>query len=253
MSAYSVAVLADNPLHYWRFNDPGGQLALDLGSSPAPLSAFLYKASIGYTGPVSDGGSFYTTNQAVFVQQDPRPIAVPLTVEGWYWQQQYVGREQKIFTTESTATPYNGLGIGIAAGGQAETFCSASALVEVGPRPLFHWYHVAATHTGAQRTLFVNGVQVAQAPNVLAGGNGVFTCGAESFTYAHYAEGFISEVAMYAGVLSGARLLAHFNAADQPTFPPTYKLFAPVGPTVPSVTFSSDLLVQILGAVRKVF
>lgn len=253
MGAYSAEVLADAPSHYWRFADPGGQLARDIGSAQLDLAAYQYRATVGYTGPVSDGGSFFCTAQAAFVQLDAVLVTVPITLEAVFWQHQVLGREQKILATESSASGYNGLGIGMSAAGKPECFCSNSALVSPTTPTLQSWLHIVATHTGAQRKLYVNAINVATDGNVLATGSGGLCVGARAIDIAQYAEGCIGECAVYPSALSPARVTAHYLAIDQQFLRPVYRLFAAPNPAGGSGPTTSAEIDSILNAVRRTY
>src|SRR5690348_3892373 len=84
MSAYLSAVLADNPFHYWRHGESGGQVAIDVAGFPLYLSGH---GGHGYTGPVSDGGAMWcdgSVNKGSVSGQTLHLIA-PVTVELWFW------------------------------------------------------------------------------------------------------------------------------------------------------------------------
>lgn len=66
-AAYAQVVLADNPTHYWRLNDPSGPEAVDIGSSPSNGS--YINCTLGQGGLVPGGGSvLFTPSQPSTVQ-----------------------------------------------------------------------------------------------------------------------------------------------------------------------------------------
>jgi hypothetical protein len=246
-------VLADTPRHYWRFSDPGGQLARDLGSSKLALHAGFYTARLGYSGPVSDGGSAFFTDQGVlWYPKNDIAYAAPLTLECWFWQTFDNGAEQKVFTTENGAT-YQGLGIGMAAGRKPECFGFNSAVVSGAAIPLNTWVHIVGRHDGTTRDLLVNGVLVGSGLQAFTNGNGDISTGGRATDRASYAEGFVSEVAMYGAVLSTARCLAHYNAADNVSGFPTYQPEGSQSPTTGAPVFGVTDVTEILAAVKKTF
>jgi hypothetical protein len=253
MSAYSSAVLADAPRHYYRFSDPGGQIARDIGSSPLTLHAGFYLAQLGYTGPVSDGGSAFFTDLGVLWYPHPDlAYAAPLTLECWFYQHFDNGAEMKIVSTENAVT-YQGLGIGFAVGRKPECFGFGTAVVAAAAVPLNTWTHIVARHNGASKDLLVNGVLVGSALQAFANGNGPFVVGAQYPNRTLYIEGMVSEVAVYGSALPTARCLAHYNAADQISAFPVYRPNGTQDAGTGAPTFSSDDIAAIYRAVHHTF
>ncbi|MCL4789693.1 MAG: immunoglobulin domain-containing protein [Verrucomicrobia bacterium] len=86
--------------------------------------------------------------------------------------------------------------------------------------PAGTWYHLVLTYDGTTAALYMNGVQVTNAPaayvpNVSA----AFTVGCRSDNTFHF-PGEAAEAAMYTTALSPAQVAAHYNAAT--TAPATY-------------------------------
>lgn len=245
MSAYSAAVLADAPLHYWRMSDPGGQVARDLGSSPLALHAGFYLARLGYTGPVSDGGSVFLTDQGVmWFPSASISYTQPLSLELWFWQTFDNGAEMKLLSTENNAT-YQGLGIHMSTGRKPGIFGFNSSLDSAGAIALNTWVHIVVRHDSTTRDVLVNGVLQASGAQAFTNGSGMISVGARGSDRTNFTEGFIGEVAMYNSILSTARCLAHYNAADQKTAFPTYQPEGTQSASTGAPTYSASDVTQI--------
>ena len=94
-----------------------------------------------------------------------------------------------------------------------------------GTATLDQWSHVVGVWDGTTAKLYVNGVDTA-APNTGAGGYSASTTA--NFSVGSYEDGatacnsFLDEIAFYPSALSGAKILAHYNAASS-TVPGAYR------------------------------
>lgn len=115
------------------------------------------------------------------------------------------------------------------------------------------WHQVVGTYDGTNIRLYVDGALSQTAAKL-----GPITVnrpvgiGAEPGGGTLAFEGAIAEVSIYAATLSGARVSAHFAAADQlvpPVFSASGGLFGGAGSQTPYL----GILNQILASVRKVY
>jgi RHS repeat-associated protein len=222
-SMYASAVLGDSPRGYWRLGETFGAVAGD--SSP-------YGNSGAYGGGftlVQPGALANDPNYSVRLDGSSGNVAVPanaslnvgatVTIEAWIDKTSAtIGPIVEYGNTSSYGVHlwnyptwdalYVNLvdtaGVGHAIQSPAGTFTTNA------------WYHVAAVYDGAYGTLYVNGVQVArnnlgsfvpQTTYALNIGKRPLTSGLAYFT------GLIDEAAVYAGALSPARILAHYQAS----------------------------------------
>jgi hypothetical protein len=258
VSAYSTAVLADSPFDYWRCADPDGQIAYDLGSDHKALAARNYEAKLGYTGPISDGGAFYSTNQGPLWFLDAVAWAPPITLEVIYWQQMIFNRQQKIITLEASDLTYNGPSINIETSGKPSLASGGSTLVGANVASKQAWHHLVAVFTSSGRTLYMDAISQASDAVVMPSGNGYRSLGCRGIDLLAWCEGFISEAAVYKSALSPTRINAHFLAIDNVPSNPIYK--GPGGSVggVPVfiVTDVNSILTDVsavLAAVQKTF
>lgn len=207
---------------------------------------------LGYTGPNSDGGSAIFTLSSALWEVDHRNITVPLTLEAVFFQHNIDSKLQVVFTTEinGVGTP---CGMGLDATGKPY-MSNTGTLIAGAAAPTFnHWHHMVAVHTGANRTLYVDAVQVATQANVVGTLTGSFSVGARPPASDQFAEMFISEVAFYNTALSAGRVTAHYAALDNLSSKPVFKPYGAYNPATAQSTFTSQDVQDILSAVRKTF
>lgn len=114
------------------------------------------------------------------------------------------------------------------------------------------WHHVVGTYDGANARLWVDGVNTASVAVAtdMSGNHQIFLAQSSGGTGSNV---LLSDLAIYSTVLSGARILAHFNAADQVNTLPVFKgVGAGLGTTGVPTTQLTDLA-DVLRSVRKTF
>jgi len=215
VSAYSSAVLADAPVHYWRMADPGGGIAHDIGSSPHHLHGLGSAISqpLGYSGPISDGGAMDLCLDGQYANTG-NPVTIvadPLTVELWYWNWQGLASTRDLIQIQSanqialfhSATQWSWLYNGV-------TLSTNNGFTEQA------WHHIVASHGGGNSRLYIDSnpfgpSAVALQANVSA----IMELSANAALGPNWGGGYFAEVAIYNVALSQARVSAHFVAADQ--------------------------------------
>lgn len=252
MSAYLTAVLADNPIHYWRCCDPATGVLNDVGSVPIALITNANFASLGFSGPVSDGGSFYSDSNDDAVFRDTENWSTPLTLELWFWQHYVRGQTQALFDIEQAGVTALILPFVISSGA-LQVNAGASHLTTTTFPQIQRWHHLVVTRSASLTTIYLDSVNIgsfasaaqASVPCQFALGAAV---GDTSISSANF-----SEVALYSSALSSARVAAHYAAADRRSQPPVGNA---AGGTSGSGVSVSDpnyvgILQQILQAVRS--
>jgi Concanavalin A-like lectin/glucanases superfamily len=226
VSAYSTAVLADAPTHYWRCADPGGRLLHDIGSTPRVLTLGTSPDCTPYSGPVSDGGSAQFEQVSGADNFDTELNGAPATIECWFWQVHRRGVIQGVFDCDQVGVTTI-LRVGMNATGHVVCNVALSNFISPGVMSTQAWHHLAATRTGVLTTLYVDGVAVntlasgAQGPVSTAFELGGDT-GASLGNPTSFCSGAIAEAAFYQTALSAARIAAHFAAADNVASRPVY-------------------------------
>jgi RHS repeat-associated protein len=207
-STYAQAVLADNPVRYYRFGETSGTTAVD--SSPSGVNGtYTGYAALGATGALSGD-----TNKAVDANAATNGNAVvtaPVaglpagnsarTVEGWF---KSTGRYQHMAGYSGFAITVEQFGTLTLSTGIDSLGASVPYSVEDG-----NWHHTAATFDGTTARLYLDGVAVGSKPMTLsATPTGTTTI---STTY-----GTSDEHAIYNTALSPARIAAHWTKAQTP-------------------------------------
>lgn len=224
--SYLSTVIADSPVHFWRCADPGGGVLNDVGSNPVALTLQGSGPLLAYTGPNSDGGSFVITNNNGFMHFDLETLALPFTAEFWVF---------KYYNNNAAMCPFDvvdNAGFTMAefrlgTGGNVQVFTANGTLTYTGPMTTQRWHHIALADDTAGAILYVDGVNQATAGAVAATSkNCYFSMGIEASPVNGLpcAAG-LAEGAIYHTKLSAARILAHFNAADNTAQPPISKQF----------------------------
>jgi hypothetical protein len=227
--AYADAVLADGPALYWRLGEASGTTAANLGSAsgdgtytgtPTLAQPGLLPGDADtcakFNGDYVDGGALTATALGIANNAD-RTIECWLKVEpsgsgGTYRVPWAVGGGSQpaalYIGLSDTASP-TAWEIGLWGGVSSFTM----------PSPVAAARHVALTYAGATKAfeVFVDGVSVhtyTHGANLTTVGAAPFDAGWLRPTAANHWAGWLDEVAVYASVLSGARIAAHFAAAS---------------------------------------
>ncbi|WP_256793606.1 PKD domain-containing protein [Terrabacter sp. Ter38] len=228
IGAYGDAVIADDPVDYWRFGEAGGNLALDGGSAGLDQST---KAGVtwGASGAVSgntaarfDGTSTGQAGTSTLIS-GPDSFAT----EAW------------INTT--TASGGKILGFGNSNQGGSGSYdrhvymTSAGKLVfgiyDGGTRTITtadsfndgQWHHIVASMGSEGMRLYVDGLLQGKQPSVTAGQpyQGYWLVGGDSLggwpdqPSSNFFAGAIDEVAVYGAPLTEAKVRAHYTASGR--------------------------------------
>ena len=225
---YAQAVLADNPLAYWRLGETAGTVAAD-ASSGGRAGAYFGVPSLGAAGALN-GDANTAVGFDGLGQRMEVPFAAALngaqfTAEAWVFPTGGAGRYRGVVSNRDYAAGVSRGWILYAAPDDTWQLWlgdGASSWTRLyGPTvQLNAWTHLVGTFDGTTATLYVNGAPVASAPastfianpsrplRVAAGRN-------ESSPADYWLPGRIDEVAVYGASLAQARVQAHYTASGR--------------------------------------
>ncbi|MEK6277143.1 MAG: LamG-like jellyroll fold domain-containing protein [Actinomycetota bacterium] len=217
-SAYRAAVVADNPVSYWRLGEASGTNAVDEKSANAGTyvnAPTLGAASLLSSEATNKAVGFDGTNDHVRVTNSASlNLTSPVTLEAWIKPTALptAGNFKSVVTkAESYSLQFNGpkLEFTIIQSGVRKRLQAPTGAIQTGVA-----YHVVGTYDGTTQRLYINGSQVASAP--LSGGastssNNVFIGSWSSSS--EFFSGVIDEVAIYGWALSASRVLAHYDSS----------------------------------------
>ncbi len=245
---YVSTVLADNPYHFWRLADPGGQLAHDVGSgTQRALKTTSPFFGLGYSGPNSDGGSAFLDNSTTMVHSTLENISSPVSFELLIWFHNLPAAQTILLShyanLQTTAADH----ILFASGGPNVT--APAVFTEQA------WHHIVGTYgaVGGAK-LYIDGVNVATAAYTGAWGpQAAIVAVASSGVNTLFTSAQLAELAIYHTELSAAQVTAHFNAIDQVANRPVFGAFGQWKSADGSVILSPVDVAAILAAVRKTY
>jgi concanavalin A-like lectin/glucanase superfamily protein len=220
MSAYLDAVIADAPTHYWRLADPGGFLAHDIGSTVQHLIATPSGVvpQLGYSGPVSDGGSSYIGG-AGYETGGAVLLTAPFTLECWDFTSQWNTGGFVLDPDQDTS----GVAIGIDAGPVWAAWYDNAVLHGAAVPSTNTWHHLVGVYGAANVDFYVDAALAATVAFVQATITKVIFVGRRATGSA--INHFVSEAAVYSNkALTAARISAHFAAADNSGQAPIFNL-----------------------------
>jgi Concanavalin A-like lectin/glucanases superfamily/Fibronectin type III domain len=235
-TGYGQTVLTDDPLSYWRLDDPSGPSAVDQRAiNPGLYANGAVQGAPGLLG--SDSGDTAVAldgvNDHVSVSNSTSlsGLSSLITLEAWIKPTSLpaAGSFASVVTkAESYSLQFNGprLELTIMQFGARQRLQAPVGAIVAGQT-----YHVVGTFDGSTRRLYVNGAEVANAPltgGATASSNGLFI-GSWNGSSELFG-GTIDEVAVYGKALSPARVAAHYSdGAGTP--PPPVTVAAPSGLT----------------------
>ena len=221
-SAYVNAVLAANPVAYWRLDEPDGTV----------LNDYLTVHTGVYNGGVTlqqSGYSTFDTNKAAAFNGSSGYAQVPyfedlnstnFSAECWVYPTGGAGNYRSPLSNRDTSTPPGPQGYmfyadfedhwGFWMGGGPASWQGA-----VGPTVVLNqWTHLVGTFDGTTQVLYVNGQMVASQHAVLSSNTQApFNIGAganENPSPTFYWPGRVDEVAIYGAALTTDQVQAHY-------------------------------------------
>lgn len=224
--SYASEVLADTPGGYWKLDESSG-FPQDSSGNGNHITAFLNNApTLGQSKLAPNLGTcalFAPASQQAYNRASAATLLLGdiWTVEFWGKFNTFRSPDMTPVCKEVTAyqVSINPTGsISHISSGTAE-LRNTNAILATGVA-----YHIVCTKTGSTYTTYVNAVS--QTLNVVSNGStgdnaGTFTIGATgTVAEDEYMDGYMSNVAVYAGVLSPTRIQAHFAAAFETPIAP---------------------------------
>ncbi len=228
---YPNEVLADNPLVYYRLNDPvPAETALNTGSAGAAangsyLNGVLHRQPGALAGDGAAGAGFPGGGARVAIPFTPAlnpPASSPFTIEAWVKPTiEGAGNAQCPLFNRHTAGNRQGWvffqrtsGVGYNFRMYNQNGSTQSVDITGGTYTVGQWSHLVAVWNGTTATLYVNGVlagtqtagYVANTDAPLSiGAYGADNPGDNAFT------GSVDDVAFYPSALSAATVLSHYT------------------------------------------
>lgn len=239
VAGYKAAVLADNPLGYWRLLETSGTTAVD-SSGNGHNGTYTGTFTLGATSPITHDATAKALNLTSCTTSVNGYVSIPdatalnptgtaLTIECWLK-----------FKTASTGTnPFAGYVFKTNAGGTAQWGLGAGNSPTNNELATMHvytstdssgtsaysgaiddgaWHHVVGVYNGTNLVMYRDGsntfsTNYNQTGTILsATGEPLYIGNIFGALVAQF-DGYICEAAVYGTALSSARILAHFNAA----------------------------------------
>ena len=216
--SYAAEVLADNPALYWRLGESSGTNANDEtannrdGTYGSGVTLGQAGAIVGDADTAVDlndtANGLISSAYACFVNGSQR------TFEGWASRDTSTGEDSLFGGTNVTGTPI----LRCRAGSQDVQFFANRATTSVTWTAAWpgngQWVHWVLTFNEATDTaeLFINGVSkgTQTMASGYSGSAGNFAAGIRGASDPF--DGKLDEIAVYESILSGARILAHYDA-----------------------------------------
>lgn len=234
-SVYSDAVLADNPVGYWRLDETSGTTAVNLGSAGAASNGIYTGAVVqGVTGAIpndSDPGAAFSGGAVNIAGTSNFPKTNDFTIEAWV-SATTVGGYREFFSTHGYVVGANNGFLEFTTLGIQEYDLTPALFTANSP-----YHHIVVAFDASNDAHFYVDGAFAQ---TVVGASPASTIGA-TMSIGRRVDGVeqwngrIDEVAYYSYVLSAAQVAAHYDAAFVP---------------VPEPSSFGLLAVAVLGALR---
>jgi len=217
---YAAAVLADAPLAYFRFDEPGGTVAASVvgGVTGTYEGAFRF----GAPGAVGDGNSAVTfdgtTTRIPVGDVFPFAGTAPYSLELWVRPSSITDTRFLIDRRSAAGTEGYTMYLGDTYLLHARTSAGVEfGYVNIGTPVIGAWSHVVATFDGTETVIYLDGVEVGRnvgtAASPIGGGAGAFVIGDNDPGQFNKLAGDLDELAVYGSALSAAQVAAHVQAA----------------------------------------
>ena len=218
VGAYAQAVLDDQPVGYWRLNEPAGATVVTDATPAGHVGTYSGGVVFGQSGPLADGATavrFDGTTGFVEIPHDPTFNVSALTWEAWVNVPSTSTEWRKLLGKGATANEVFSLQIGpnmmqptlywsvVGAGRQAATL--TASVVGAG------WVHLAFTYDGATWHAYVNGQedQSGSLTDALATNASALVFGRDDTLAQSWYDGLLEEVALYSYALNADQIANH--------------------------------------------
>jgi hypothetical protein len=224
-SAYSDAVLADEPAGYWRLGEPSGTTANDsAGSNTGTYGAVPEQGvdSLVPADPANAAAGFDGIDDRVDVAHAASIApSEQVTVEAWIEPDQFRAPgtySGLVVKPESYALQLDGSRLEFTVMRDTVRY---RAQAPVGAIELGQAYHVVGTYDGTQVRLYIDGVQVAATPLTGAIGESEQDLSIGSWhDSAEFADAVVDDVSIYGTALSTSQVEQHWEIGSEPPVPP---------------------------------
>lgn len=221
--SYAAQVYLDNPVAWWKLDDPGPTTADDSGPSGYNGTASAAGVSFGQQNIAADAmpsTAFASASTANIVTTYQPPAEAALTVEGWLNLNGLTqGSFAELISSSHTNSSHLGFDIFYTTSGSTVTFSIGNGTTTIdavsAAIPTTGWVHVMCTWDGTTALIYINGVQSGSATGFTGS---VSTDPANFVTMGSiagggsYLNGLLSSCVIYNTALSAARVQAHYNA-----------------------------------------
>ncbi|HEX5591491.1 MAG TPA: LamG domain-containing protein, partial [Candidatus Limnocylindrales bacterium] len=209
-TSYLDAVLADNPLAYWRLGEASGTLADDaVGSANGTYTGGF---TLGQPGALTgDPNTAVLLNGTTGYVRAPQ-LSLPgtITLEAWARPTAYPGDSALVGQWNGASGSM--LYVTSDFGGRVHMWVNGASIFAPAP-PVGAWHHYVGTYDGTNARIYIDGA-LAAGPTPLAG---PLTTAPRFFEMGTYNNGGggkfngrIDEVAVYSSALSASRIQAHY-------------------------------------------
>ena len=211
-TSYASAVLADNPLGYWRLGETSGTLADDaVGSANGTYSGgYTLNQPGALTG--DSNGAVLLNGTSGYVRVPQQALPASLTWEAWAKPTAYPGDTALVGQWDGTSGSM--LYLTSDFGGRVYLWINGSFISAAAPAP-GAWHHFAGTYNGTAAAIYIDGA-LAAGPTPVAGPLTSAPRFLEMGTYNDAGGGklnaAIDEVALYGQALSAPQVAAHYEA-----------------------------------------
>jgi hypothetical protein len=193
-------VLADRPLHYWRFEETTGVEAADTAGPPA--AAYAGAPALGQPGAMEGSLSILLDGDDDWVDVADLTLAGDFTIEAWIFLCEEIS-DVDVLMGQGRAGPDINFG--------DEDFRlwdgHRDPLVAEGPMPHDRWVHVVITRAAGRLDAFVDGRPAGTGTH-----DAPFPVATVGWGESGLLRGMLDEVAIYDHALSPERIAAHAAA-----------------------------------------
>ncbi len=222
-SAYRAAVMADQPLAYWRLHETTGQVAIDEMGNASP-GTFSGTAGRGVPGAVGDGDTATsfdgTTTRLDIGDSFAFPGTAAFSIEVWVMVSVIDTQVRRIVSRNVQTGPDDGYALYY--GDTFVLFSRFTAGTENGyaggpTLPAGRFAHLVATYDGGATNLYIDGavVDTGGTTSPISSGPGTLAFGDGARDAFFKFQGALDEIAVYGNALSAARVLAHYHASGR--------------------------------------
>lgn len=227
--SYRAEVLADSPIAYWRLSESSGTTAADeTGTHPG---TYVSSPTLGVSGAVAGNTAvdFNGISQYVDLGSPSQFDLTTGTYEAWINYATNPGALNSLLSRIANRINFfNAPSLNIDTSGFARFILQNASgnnydILSAASLPKNAWNHVVAAWDNSTASLYVNGSLVSSASisgSQSIGANYSTVIAARrnpsSGNFERFLDASIDEVAIYGTALSDARILAHYNARNNP-------------------------------------